>query len=345
MLRKKEGKKEMNRILFCEVEPAEHVRYQQAFAQDTLLFSADPITVLTAEQKKLYAAVEVLSVFVCSRITKEVIDCLPALRLIVTRSTGYDHIDCAAAQERGIRVCSLPTYAAVTVAEYTMALLLALSRKICMANYYERCEKACSNAHLRGFDLQGKTLGIVGMGNIGKEVAKRAHGFGMQLCAFDLSVDQDFARTWNVHYLALNDLYAQADVISLHVPLNKHTMHLINNDTLQCIKRGAYLINTARGAIVDPRALVNALDEGIIAGAALDVLQEECSLCATLHTAAPQQMQSEIADANNYLINHERVIVTPHNAYNSEQSYERMINATIKTIQNWKKNLIENAVV
>src|SRR3989344_4965637 len=211
---------------------------------------------------------EVLCTFIESHIGEEEMKRFPSLKLIATRSTGFDHIDLTATKARGITVVNVPFYGENTVAEFTFALLLALSRRIIDADERVR-DGAFSPTGLRGFDLADKTLGVVGCGHIGAHIIRMANGFGMKVIGFDAFPNADLSRTLNFTYVSLQELLAQSDITTLHVPYNKNTHHLINRENIGMIKKGAYLINTSRGAVVETDALVEGLRSGIIAGAAL----------------------------------------------------------------------------
>ena len=278
---------------------------------------------------------EVLCTFIDSPITATQMNRFPALKLIATRSTGFDHIDLADAKARGVMVANVPFYGENTVAEFAFALLLALSRKIIDAD--ERVRAGTFSPHgLRGFDLAGKTIGIIGTGHIGAHMVRMAQGFGMNVIGCDAYPNQDLSHALNFTYVSLPELLAQSDIITLHVPYNPHTHHLINSENIGAIKKGAYLINTARGAIVETDALVEALKAGILAGAALDVLEEEGELSneeALLISPHPNEASLKIALENHYLIDHPRVIVTPHLAFNTQEAVERILNTTIENIK------------
>ncbi|MCR4333868.1 MAG: NAD(P)-binding domain-containing protein, partial [Patescibacteria group bacterium] len=196
---------------------------------------------------------EILCTFIESKIGEDEMRRFPALKLIATRSTGYDHIDLAAAAARDVSVVNVPFYGENTVAEFAFALLLALSRRIIDADERVR-EGTFSPTGLRGFDLAGKTLGVVGTGHIGAHVIKMAQGFGMKVIGFDAFPNQELSHTLTFSYVSLPELLAQSDVITLHVPYNPHTHHLINKENIADMKKGAYLINTARGAVVETEA-------------------------------------------------------------------------------------------
>lgn len=280
--------------------------------------------------------VEILSVFSTSKICAKEMDQFPNLKTVVTRSTGFDHIDLEEAKRRGLTVSNVPTYGEHTVAEYTFALLLALSRRIYEA--YDRVLKqgTFSSGGIRGFDLKGKKIGVVGTGHIGQHVVRIAKGFEMDVIAFDVHEDKKMAHEQGFMYVTFDDLLGQSDIITLHAPYNSHTNHMINMENISKIKRGAYLINVARGGLVETRALVTALEQGILAGAGLDTLEEEGYMVneMTLLTSAhpnPESLQTVLA--NQYLIDHPRVIITPHNAFNTKEAVERILNTTIENIK------------
>jgi len=198
-----------------------------------------------------------------------------------------------------------------------------------------------------GFDLMGKTLGIVGAGHIGMHVARIARGFEMNVVAFDAKPDKKLAKKLGFAYVSLEDLLRNSDIITLHLPLNPHTEHLINSENINLVKKGAYLINTSRGGIVETGALVKALDEGILAGAGLDVLEEECYITEESQLLSPEFTKK--CDIRTLLQNHilmekPNVIITPHNAFNSKEALERILQTTVENIQSFLKNKPINIV-
>jgi D-lactate dehydrogenase len=280
------------------------------------------------------AEAEVLSVFVNHPVNAAELDAYPKLKLIATRSTGFDHIDLAEAKKRGIAVASVPSYGVNTVAEFAFALILALSRRVCEAAARVK-GGSFSQAGLTGFDLAGKTLGIIGCGRIGQHTARMARGFDMQVLVSDAHQDQTLAQEIGFTYVELPALLAQSDVISIHAPYLPATHHLINLQNISQIKKGAYLINTARGAVVETAALVAALEGGILAGAGLDVLEEEGDMQDEMHLLAhghPKQEELEVILENHYLMSHPRVLVTPHVAFDTREAIERIINTTVGNI-------------
>ncbi|MHB8660564.1 MAG: NAD(P)-dependent oxidoreductase [Minisyncoccota bacterium] len=289
---------------------------------------------------------EALCIFIDSPIGESELARFPALKLIATRSTGFDHIDLAAAKARCVTVVTVPFYGENTVAEFALALLLALSRRIPEA---EASVKAggFSPTGLRGFDLAGKTIGIVGCGHIGMHAIRMAQGFGMKVLGFDVHPVPEVAKANGFTFAALPDLLAQSDVISLHVPYNPHTHHLINKENIASIKKGAYLINTSRGAVVETEALVEALKSGILAGAGLDVLEEEGDMAdetVLLFQPHPNEEALKVALADHYIIEHPRVIVTPHTAFNTTEAITRILDTTIENIRHFAQGTPTNAV-
>ncbi|MBU6323296.1 hydroxyacid dehydrogenase [Patescibacteria group bacterium] len=292
-------------------------------------------------------AADALCIFIDSKIGASELERFPALKLIATRSTGFDHIDLAACAARGVAVASVPSYGENTVAEFAFALILALSRRIIEANDSVRDSGTFKQEGLRGFDLAGKTLGIVGGGHIGEHAIRMGGGFGMTVVCFDVHQDAELAAKLGFSYVSLDELFARSDVISLHVPYNPHTHHLINRDAFAKMKKGAYLVNTARGAVVETEALVEALKNGTLAGAGLDVLEEEGDINdESMLLAAPHPNDEAIrtALANNYLIDHPRVIVTPHVAFDTLEAVTRIIDTTIGNIEAFSAGAPANIV-
>jgi lactate dehydrogenase-like 2-hydroxyacid dehydrogenase len=222
--------------------------------------------------------VEGILCLLTDRIDASLMDAVgPQLKVISQMAVGYDNIDVAAAQARGIPVGNTPGVLTEATADLTFALLLAQSRRIVEGVDYIRAGKwrTWDPKALLGADLSGATLGIVGFGRIGRAVARRASGFDMHILAYSPSLTADEAQTVNARYVELDDLLRESDFVSLHCPLNQYTRHLINRDTLARMKPTAILVNTARGGIVDQQALYDALKSGVIGGAALDVTDPE----------------------------------------------------------------------
>jgi D-lactate dehydrogenase len=329
------------KIVFFEVEDWEREKIQAAFPQAQLVSSP-----LTEENLSQYQDVEILSCFIYSQLKKNILEKLPNLKLIATRSTGFDHIDIDYVKEKNILVANVPEYGSRTVAEYTFAIILTLMKKI-----YQSINQAkvfdFDRSHIRGFDLAGKTLGIIGMGKIGLEVLKIAKGFAMNVLVYTRSQNTQLANQYQFNYVDLNTLLSSSDIITLHIPLTKETYHLINQNNIALIKKGAYIINTARGGLVETQALVKALEDEILAGVALDVLEEEKALgeeTEILTTSYRQEVDFKTLALNHILVNHPKVIITPHNAFNTYEALERILETTINNINQYLKNTPMNLV-
>src|SRR3989338_2758464 len=287
----------------------------------------------------ILSSAEVISVFVNHSIQKEDMDKMPNLKLITTRSTGFDHIDIVAAREKNIEVVYVPSYGENRVAEFAFALLLALSRKVPEAHEQVTKTGSFSQEGLTGFDWAGKTMGVVGCGKIGQHTVRIANGFGMKVLVSDGHRDEAMAKELGFEYAELPELLGASDVVSLHVPYLPATHHLINLQNISLFKRGAYLINTARGAVVETAAIVKALQEGILAGAGLDVLEEEGDMqdeMKLLSGPHPKEEELKVVLQNHYLINHPRVIVTPHIAFDTTEAIRRILDTTVENIKSIK---------
>lgn len=297
--------------------------------------------------KRVPEAVEldVASVGIRSRVTKPVFDRLPNMQLVATRSTGYEHIDVAEASQRGISVANIPTYGEYTVAEHTFALILALSRNVHKA-HVRTMQSDFSLEGLRGFDLKGKTLGVVGAGHIGLHVIKIAIGFGMRVLAFDISPNPFMAEVVGFEYADLDTIMRESDIITLHAPYSPKTHHLIDRTALEKVKQGALLINTSRGSLVDTEALVWVLDEGILGGAGLDVLEgeefveEEAEILSTAYSA---EMLAALV-RNHILARRDNVVITPHIGFYSREATDRIIDTTIENIIGFIDGRLQNVV-
>ncbi|MDP3015171.1 MAG: NAD(P)-dependent oxidoreductase [bacterium] len=281
---------------------------------------------------------DIISVFVGSCVDKDVINAFPNLKLITTRSTGFDHIDLTSAQEKNISVAYVPGYGDNTVAEFAFGLILTLSRKIYEA--YDRLREtgSFSSEGLRGFDLAGKTIGIIGTGRIGCHMIKIANGFNMNVIAYDAFPKEELCQQLGFKYVLLDELLANSDIISLHIPYLPSTHHLINANNVSKIKPGAIIINTARGAVLETDALINGLNSGIIAGAGLDVLEEEGFLGDEKSFVLNDKEEGhnlKTVIQNHVLIDMPNVIITPHNAFNTQEALQRIIDTDIENIKNF----------
>lgn len=262
---------------------------------------------------------EVVTMFVASRCTKEQLDMLPRLKMVALRSAGFDNIDLPHAKERGIIVSRVPKYGQHTVAEFAIGLMLMLTRKLYRAARRVHEEKSLSQEGLEGFDVFGKTLGVLGTGNIGRTVVGIAQGLGMEVLMYDMYPAKDLEGA-HAKYVPIEELLARSDIVTVHVPYMPETHHLVNAQRIAGMKRGAYLINTARGELVDTDALVPALKSGQIGAAALDVLEAERDLKTEGEAgAATAETTQDIAE-DHELMGMDNVIITPHVAFYSAEA-------------------------
>lgn len=281
---------------------------------------------------------EVISVFTDSKVDFSVIDAFANLKLIAARSTGTDHIDLKRASEKNITVSNVPVYGESTVAEFAFALLLAIAKKIVQADLSVKITEKFNREGLMGFDLIGKTFGVIGTGHIGTSAIKIAKGFNMEVIAFDAYPNQELAEKLQFSYVSLEQLLSRSDVISLHIPLLPETKHLINQKNIGFIKRGAVLINTSRGEIVESQALIQGLETGIISAAGLDVMENEITLRANT------EPDPEEVKINDKLIEMSNVIVTPHNASNTKEAMDRIRQTTVDNIKAFINSNPQNVV-
>lgn len=315
-----------------------------ALKQDSAVsFTEQPLTQANASD---FADAEIISIFINSRIDRAALDQLTSLKMIATRSTGFDHIDVGCCAERAIPVCNVPSYGENTVAEHVFALLLSISHRLPEAIERARSSRF-SPEGLEGFDLAGKTLGVVGAGNIGRHVIRIANGFAMTVVAHDIHTDPALAAALGFRYLRLDQLYAQSDIISLHLPATARTEGLIDAEAFAQMKDGVVIINTARGSIIDSQALVVALSSGKVAAAGLDVLpeepliREEAELIGAICESG-RDLRGLLAD--HVLLRMPNVIITPHSAFNTLEAVRRIIDTTVANIDAFLHGAPQNEV-
>ena len=300
-----------HKITFFEVDSEDADLVRERFSDAYI--STDPLTSL--DQINGLEQIEILSVFVHSTLTADILKAFPSLQCICTRSVGYDHIDLEYCQQHNISVCHVPDYGSHVIAEHVFALLLGTIRHIHAAD--KRVEAGRFDYHgLRGISLKEKTIGIIGTGRIGRAVAHIAHGFGMHILAVDqcrvLTLEEDLG----VEYVPLNQALQRSDILTLHLPATDETYHLFNADAFSQMKTNMILVNTARGELIDSAALLDALHAGTVAHALLDVLEDEND-----------------ATKNTELIAHDRVDTTPHIAFYAEESMQNMYDDCFRSIQ------------
>jgi D-lactate dehydrogenase len=297
-------------------------------------------------EKALIKETEILSVFIYSKIDSKIISDLSRLKLIATRSTGYDHIDLKECKKNKIKISNVPYYGENTVAEHTFALILSLSRNI-HKSYVRTLSDDFSIEGLTGFDLKGKTIGVIGGGHIGLHVAKIARSFGMHVKVYDIQKNNFLSEVLNFDYVSLDELLKISDIVTLHVPYNEKTNHLINKNNLKKIKKGAILINTSRGGVVETDALYEALEKKMLGGAGLDVIEGE-ELIKEEHQLIGNKINQKkwkTIVRDHKIFNMDNVVFTPHNAFNSKEALQRILDTTVENIvafiENQPRNIVE----
>ena len=331
------------KIAFYEVTDWEANYIKQKLEGQDLYFFAGSLK----KGETLDLEYEIISPFVGSILSRELFETSSSLKCVATRSTGFDHIDLKAAKEKNVVITNVPTYGENTVAEFTFALLLTLSRKMYQSIKRVREQGWFSFDGLRGFDLKGKTIGVVGTGHIGKCVIKIAKGFDMNVIAFDPYPNENLAKELNFTYGTFEDLLRRSDIVTLHVPYLPSTHHMLNQQTFQYMKPGSILINTARGALVETPALVEALRSGILSGAGLDVIEEEGFVrdeVIMLNHGHPNAEQLKIVLADHELMYMDNVIISPHNAFQTTEAMRRILDTTVDNIESFAKGEMENIV-
>lgn len=330
------------KITFDAVEAVERSALESVLGGHELVFLDRALS-----RDEVINDTDILSIFVSSPVSATTIAAMSSLKCVAARSTGYDHIDAVAVKERDIVVSTVPSYGTRTVAEFAFALILALSRKAYAAFDELRDKGTTDFKRYEGFDLAGKTIGIIGTGKIGKNAARIARGFDMRVLLSDMRPDEAFAKEIGATYTSLEDAVSDSDVISLHVPYMKETHHLVNTALLQKFKQGSYIVNTARGAVIDTLALAQALKSGHIAGAGLDVLEgekellDEMSLLSDVHNDINEFRMLVAAHA---LVDMPNVIVTPHIAFNTREAKREILETTIANINAFIAGTPQNSV-
>ena len=322
------------RVAFFDTKPYDRQYFENAgklpdFAGMGLSFDFYEVK-LSASSVGLAKDHDAVCIFVNDRVDREVADALVeyGIKLIALRCAGYNNVDLSAVFGR-IHVVRVPAYSPHAVAEHAVALLQTLNRKI-HAAYNRTRDGNFSLNGLVGRDLYGKTAGIIGTGKIGKILAGILNGFGMEILLDDLYPDQAFAESIGARYVSRRELYEKSDVISLHCPLTPENRHLVNAESLALMKDGVILINTGRGGLIDSKALVEALKDGKVRGAGLDVYEEEEQYFFEDWSLAPIR-----DDVLARLIQFPNVLITSHQAFLTEEALGEIARVTLSNVADW----------
>ncbi|MDP3927998.1 MAG: 2-hydroxyacid dehydrogenase [Bacteroidota bacterium] len=288
---------------------------------------------LNIDSAQLAEGFEAVILFTSDIASAEVLEKLhqAGVRYLALRSVGYDHVDLKKAKVLGMRVANVPAYSPFAIAEHSVAMLLALNRKIVLSQK----RMAVNDFRLDdlvGFDLNEKTVGVVGSGKIGAAFIRIMHGFGCKIVAYDVAPDEDLIQSFQVKYTSLNELCAVSDVISVSCPLNAETQYMFRKDTFAKMKKGVIFINTARGAIVNTVDLMEALDQGIIAYAGLDVYEYEKPIFFYDHTHS--NMNDDLFEK---LRAYPNVLITGHQAFLTREALQAIASISIDNLSDWEQ--------
>ena len=295
------------------------------------LFIEESLSTRTAELAKGYSAI---SIFTNDDASAASLQKLAKLNIqsIATRAAGYDNIDLLEAEKLNLNVTNVPEYSPYAIAEHTIAMILAMNRKIVQADRQVKNYNFALD-DLIGFDLHGKTVGIIGLGKIGSIVAKILNGFGCKLLAYDVVENKELVAAYGMEYVSLGKLCKLSDVITLHSPLNDHTRYIINKSNLQLMKKGVMIVNTGRGGLINTTDALNALQEGKIGYLGLDVYEKEKGLFFYDHSnEIPQD------DLFARLLTYKNVLITGHQAFLTETALENIADTTVYNLDCFQKS-------
>lgn len=336
----------MIKMLFFDYRKQEEKFFDSFNDSDfDITFYKNNLTEMTELTEEEYNETEVISVFVCSQITEKLINKFKNLRIIATRSTGYNHIDIQACLERNISVVNVEAYAKSSVTQYTLAVMLGLVRNIAPAMKDFQLDSIDYNKYT-GYDLSELTLGVIGTGTIGTELCELANKFGMHIFAYDIKPNLKIIDI--VDYVSLEDLYKYSNIISLHLPYSVDNYHMLGEKEFDMMTNEVYIINTSRGELIDSAALYKAIKSGKVKGAALDVL--ECENLNMYPDDFMHLMKESSCDCiGNAIINQKlmlepNVVITPHIAYSTYQSINNILKITFNNIKTCLKGRCPNRV-
>ncbi|MEH6537225.1 MAG: 2-hydroxyacid dehydrogenase [Psychroserpens sp.] len=294
-----------------------------------LTFIKDALSSETAMKAIGYEAISIFSADEACFITIEKLKDF-GVKYIALRSVGYDNVNLRSASRLNIRVANVPAYSPYAIAEHAVALLLALNRKLIESNFRVNHYNFNLN-NLVGFDLNEKTVGVIGTGKIGAIMSKIMHGFGCTLLGYDIKENNNLKELYNMRYTTLKELCEQADIISLHVPLNTETHQLINEDLIDEMKDGVIIINTARGSVINTENVIKGLKSGKIGALGIDVYENEKGVFFNDHSQ--DIPNDDLLMTLNALPN---VLVTGHHAFLTEEALTNIADTTISNLDCWE---------
>lgn len=333
------------KLLFFDYRNSEREFFENnEFKDFEITFISDSLNEDTILSEEELNETDVICVFINSQVTKNVIDKFKNLRVVATRSTGYNHIDIEACAHKNISVFNVEHYGKTSVAQYTIGLMIALVRKL-LGAYSDMQNGSTIHANYEGKNLENMTLGIIGGGAIGSSVAKLAKLFGMRVLIHSYMKPRELCGT--AEFVDLDELYRQSDIISLHIPYTTEEYHMIGENEFNKMKQGVHIINTARGELIDIVALYENLLSGKVKGAALDVL--ECE-----YLSFNGNVVSDIKNCNERCVTSalitqkllalKNVIITPHIAYNTTESVNTLLETTFNNLKDYSKGMHTNEI-
>jgi D-lactate dehydrogenase len=290
-------------------------------------------TPLNEKTVNLLDNVEVVCVFVNDQINRSVMEGLSGkgIKMIALRCAGFNNVDLEAAKEFNIKVVRVPAYSPYAVAEHAVAMIMTLNRKTHKA-YIRVREQNFSLNGLLGFDLHGKTVGVIGTGNIGQLFCTIMNGFGCNVLAYDIHPNEKLVLE-GVKYVPLAELFTQSDIISLHCPLNEHTRYIINDQSIQQMKKGVMLINTSRGALIDTRTVIQALKSKVIGSLGIDVYEQEEKLF--FRDLSQKIIQDDMITR---LSSFPNVLITSHQGFFTQEALTQIAITTLSNIKSYQND-------
>lgn len=320
---------QVKKIAFFECDKKRQAFFSEHLSGIELAFYADK---LGEQHLPSIKDCQIISVINYSPVSRKLVEQLPETKLIAVGCTGFNNVDLKACEDYGILVTNTPGYSDDAVAEHTISLMLMLLRHAHTA-FLRAKDNQFSWKGIKGRTLKGKTLGIIGTGKIGLKVIELAKGFGMNMIAYSRHQKTDAAGKLGFSYAPLERVLAESDIISLHLAATPDTYHFINQERLLKAKKGAFLVNTSRGEVCDTKALIWGLDQGLLRGAALDVLEDE-KTCQENRVVGPEitAAQLETYALNQHLLHREDVLITPHIGWFTEEAIEAMLSIHLDAI-------------
>lgn len=322
------------KILFSDIHEYEKKYFDELNKEYgfTLEYLPGPVNTHSA---RFLPEAPVLCSFVGDKLDRPCLEILKSkgVQLIALRCAGFNHVDLKAAQELQFKICRVPEYSPYAVAEFALGLLLSLNRKI-HKSYARVRELNFSLEGLVGSDLHGKTVGVIGCGRIGKIFATTMVAMGCEVLIYDLIQDEELKMLGRVKYVSLDELLRTADVISLHVPLKKETFHILNKDAFAKMKKNVLIVNTGRGGLIETPALIGALKNNAIGGAALDVYEEEENIF--FHDFSSLGIQDDVLAR---LLTFPNVLITSHQGFLTAEALKNIAETTLQNINQFSKSL------